>query len=73
MGEAATAWLEATGLVARLVATDGAIVRVGSWPEPLEPPGRALSPVIGSKGGSTDDAADAISDRTFAPNGAPSP
>jgi thiamine biosynthesis lipoprotein ApbE len=73
MGEAATAWLEATGLAARLVATDGAIVRVGSWPEPMEPVGAALSPVIGSKGGSTDDAADAISDRTFAPNGVPSP
>jgi thiamine biosynthesis lipoprotein len=34
MGPAAIAWLEAAGLGARLVATDGSVVRVGGWPEP---------------------------------------
>jgi thiamine biosynthesis lipoprotein len=76
MGPAAVAWLQATGLAARLVATDGAIVRVGGWPEPL-PAVAAAAPararVTGSKGRSTDDARDAIGDRIPAPNGAPSP
>jgi FAD:protein FMN transferase len=34
MGDAAPAWLTASGLPARLVATDGRIVRLGGWPEP---------------------------------------
>jgi thiamine biosynthesis lipoprotein ApbE len=84
-GNDALAWLEATGLAARLVATDDAIVRLGGWPEPLtargsggsaasaasEPPTEGR--VTGSKGGPPDDAGDAISDRNLAPNGAPSP
>ena len=32
LGDAAPAWLERTGLPARLVATDGSIRTVGSWP-----------------------------------------
>jgi thiamine biosynthesis lipoprotein len=32
MGETAIAWLEAARLPARLIATDGAVVRVGGWP-----------------------------------------
>jgi thiamine biosynthesis lipoprotein ApbE len=38
MGATAIPWLEAAGLAARLVATDGLIVRVGDWPEPAAPP-----------------------------------
>jgi thiamine biosynthesis lipoprotein ApbE len=34
MGDAAPDWLRATGLPARLVATDGSVVRVAGWPEP---------------------------------------
>lgn len=34
LGEDAPAWLEAAGLPARLVATDGHVVRVAGWPEP---------------------------------------
>jgi thiamine biosynthesis lipoprotein len=34
MGEDAPAWLEASGLPARLVATDGRVLRLGGWPEP---------------------------------------
>jgi thiamine biosynthesis lipoprotein len=34
LGERAPAWLEANGLPARLVATDGRIVRLAGWPEP---------------------------------------
>ncbi|GAC1671323.1 MAG: hypothetical protein NVS9B8_14360 [Candidatus Limnocylindrales bacterium] len=37
MGSAARAWLQAAGLPARLVATDGTVVRLGGWPEPDEP------------------------------------
>ena len=66
LGEAAIAWLETTGLAARLVATDGSITRIGTWPEPA-PEAR----VTGSKGGPTDDALSAIRDRSTAPNGAP--
>jgi thiamine biosynthesis lipoprotein len=33
-GADAPAWLEALRLPARLVAEDGAIIRVGGWPEP---------------------------------------
>jgi thiamine biosynthesis lipoprotein len=32
MGRSAPAWLERLGLAARLVATDGAVVRTGAWP-----------------------------------------
>jgi thiamine biosynthesis lipoprotein len=32
MGASAPAWLERLGLDARLVATDGAVVRTGAWP-----------------------------------------
>jgi len=35
--DAALGWLGSTGLAARLVSTDGEIVRVGGWPEPAEP------------------------------------
>jgi thiamine biosynthesis lipoprotein len=78
MGAGAVAWLEGTGLAARLVATDGAIVRLGGWPEPLAASGSSGAPssaarVIGSKGGPAEDAADAVSDRRLTPNGAPSP
>jgi thiamine biosynthesis lipoprotein len=79
LGAAAVAWLEAAGLAARLVATDGAILRLGGWPEPLSVPASIgphphdLARVTGSKGGRTDDAAVAISDRSSTPNGAPSP
>jgi len=31
----ASAWLDAHGLAARLVANDGAVERVGGWPMPL--------------------------------------
>ena len=34
LGDRAEAWLETTGLPVRLVANDGRIVRLGSWPEP---------------------------------------
>ena len=57
MGNAAIPWLEATGLAARLVAVDGAITRVGGWPEPepdslhpKTPEPEAPSGVTGSKG-----------------------
>jgi thiamine biosynthesis lipoprotein len=78
-GAAAIRWLEATGLAARLVATDGEILRLGGWPEPLsapastEPNPRELARVTGSKGGRVDDPTVAISDRSSASNGAPSP
>ena len=32
LGDAAPAWLEARGLAARLVRTDGSVLRVGAWP-----------------------------------------
>ncbi len=35
MGESAAAWLQAASLPARLVANDGAITRMGGWPEPV--------------------------------------
>jgi thiamine biosynthesis lipoprotein len=38
MGATAIPWLEAAGLAARLVATDGSISRVGGWPEPATSP-----------------------------------
>jgi thiamine biosynthesis lipoprotein len=41
MGEDAPRWLEAAGLPARLVATDGTVVRVAGWPEPALPDPRA--------------------------------
>jgi thiamine biosynthesis lipoprotein ApbE len=66
MGEAAIAWLEATGLAARLVATNGSITRIGTWPEP-----GVEARVTGSKGEPTDDALSAVRDRPTAPNGAP--
>jgi hypothetical protein len=78
-GPDAVGWLEATGLAARLVATDGAILRLGGWPEPLSLPASIeadppdLTRVTGSKGGRADDAAIAISDRSSTPIGAPSP
>jgi thiamine biosynthesis lipoprotein len=34
LGDAGRAWLERTGLPARLVGADGEVVRVGGWPEP---------------------------------------
>ena len=34
LGDAAVAWLTAGGLPARLVAADGAMTRLGGWPEP---------------------------------------
>ena len=34
LGVAGRAWLERTGLPARLVAADGGVMRVGGWPEP---------------------------------------
>jgi FAD:protein FMN transferase len=36
-GDHAVAWLEAGGVPARLVGVDGAIVRVGGWPEAIVP------------------------------------
>jgi thiamine biosynthesis lipoprotein len=78
-GPDAVGWLEATGLAARLVATDGAILRLGGWPEPLSGPAsfeadhQGLRRVTGSKGGRADDAAVAIGDRSSTPNGAASP
>ena len=41
-GETALTWLAAEGLPARLVAADGAILRLNGWPEPAAPedPGR---------------------------------
>jgi len=44
MGEAAAAWLQTASLPARLVANDGAITRLGGWPEPVD----ALEPTAGS-------------------------
>ena len=35
LGDAGLAWLERTGLPARLVATDSDVIRVGGWPEPV--------------------------------------
>ena len=46
MGESAPAWLEHAGLPARLVATDGRVVRVAGWPDP----GNRHLGVIGPKG-----------------------
>lgn len=37
LGPDAIAWLDAAGLPARLVAQDGSIVRLGGWPEPVDP------------------------------------
>jgi thiamine biosynthesis lipoprotein len=34
LGERGLAWLEATGLAARLVGEDGRVTRIGGWPEP---------------------------------------
>ena len=34
LGDAGRAWLERTGLPARLVGADGGVVRIGGWPEP---------------------------------------
>ncbi|MEY2450400.1 MAG: FAD:protein transferase [Acidimicrobiaceae bacterium] len=78
-GATALSWLEASGLAARLVATDGSIVRAGGWPEPLParkavaPGPRTVARVTGSKGRPPEDLSDAIGDRTSASNGAPSP
>ena len=36
LGTDAVDWLSTTGLPARLVSTDGDIIRVGGWPEPAE-------------------------------------
>jgi thiamine biosynthesis lipoprotein len=33
LGERAVAWLRALGLPARLVRTDGRVIRLGGWPE----------------------------------------
>jgi thiamine biosynthesis lipoprotein len=33
-GDGGLAWLESTGLAARLVANDGSVLRVGGWPTP---------------------------------------
>jgi thiamine biosynthesis lipoprotein ApbE len=78
-GADAVPWLEATGLAARLVATNGAILRLGGWPEPLSAPA-SIDPgppdparVTGSKGGRLDHPTVAITDRSSASNGAPSP
>ena len=38
MGAAAIAWLVAGALPARLVAVDGAVTRLGGWPEPADDP-----------------------------------
>jgi thiamine biosynthesis lipoprotein len=35
-GEEAPAWLESAGMPARLVATDGSVLRIGAWPEARE-------------------------------------
>lgn len=35
-GTSAVPWLERLGLAARLVSTDGEVVRVGGWPAPIE-------------------------------------
>jgi len=78
-GADAVTWLEATGLAARLVATDGAILRLGGWPEPIavpasiDPGSRDLARVTGSKGDRVDDPTVAIGHRPPASNGAPSP
>jgi FAD:protein FMN transferase len=37
LGDNALDWLETIGVAARLVTTDGEIVRVGGWPEPVDP------------------------------------
>lgn len=37
LGEAAPAWLQRLGLPARLVRTDGRVVRTGAWPEEVVP------------------------------------
>ena len=36
LGERAEAWLDETGLPARLVGVDGRITRLGAWPEPRD-------------------------------------
>jgi hypothetical protein len=83
MAESAVPWLEQTGLAARLVATDGAVTRLGGWPDPLTgrdrvgmgaavSGGAAPTRVTGSKGDGRDDALIAIGNRTSASNGAPS-
>lgn len=38
MGERAPAWLETHGVPARLVGRDGALLRVGGWPDPQQGP-----------------------------------
>jgi thiamine biosynthesis lipoprotein len=39
LGDAAVAWLEEARLPARLVATDGSVVRIAGWPAPAPPAG----------------------------------
>ena len=54
MGEDAPAWLEASGLPARLVANDGRVLRLGGWPA-LDRDRRGLAGVVtGPKGAGTD-------------------
>jgi thiamine biosynthesis lipoprotein ApbE len=77
-GERAVPWLETVGLAARLVATDGSIVRVGGWPAPApDPAPEAGAPapgdVTGSKGPAAEDPIVAIDDRLPERNGAPRP
>ncbi len=38
LGAAAPAWLEANDVTARLVDRDGAVTRIGAWPEPAPTP-----------------------------------
>jgi thiamine biosynthesis lipoprotein ApbE len=65
LGHAAPDWLAAQGLPARLVARDGAVVRLGGWPEP-EPdaPGpEPGDPEPGTEPGSPEPAADRLPPR----------
>jgi hypothetical protein len=61
MGEAAPDWLSTAGIAARLVATDGDIVRLGGWPAP-EPTGPSVTNSTGTArdhGAATNDVAPA--------------
>ncbi len=54
MGEQSISWIETTGLTARLVSTVGEIVRLGGWPDPLDPTAVAsTSPASGTASAAT--------------------
>ncbi len=66
MGEDAPAWLEASGLPARLVANDGRVLRLGGWPAP-DADGEPAAHSDGEPTWPDTDAAPAVADREVSP------